>query len=337
MSSPSGGVETRRVGVFLAVAFGVSWAVAALLYATGGLVESPELLPGVTLSTVLLPTGYMFGPAIANVVARYVTGEGWGGTHLRPRLRPDGWKYYVAAWFGPAVLTVLGAAVFYAVFPQYFDPTMAAFEGAVRGSLEGTGQALPFDVRTLVVIQLVAALTIGPAINTLFAFGEEFGWRAYLLPKLLPLGAERAAVAVGVVWGVWHWPLVAMGYNYGFGYPGAPWLGLVAMCWFTVVTGVFLAWVTLREGSVWPAALGHGAINAVAAIAVLFVQGNPNPLLGPTPLGVVASVPWLVLAAWLLYRGALAPGASFRRASEGVGGGEGAREDEARTAGGGQT
>jgi membrane protease YdiL (CAAX protease family) len=299
MSVPSSGVERVRVGLFLGLAFGISWAVAAAIYATGGLVDSPELVAGVTLATVLLPTGYMFGPAIANLLTRLVTGEGWAKLHLRPH--GDRWRLYVAAWLGPAALVLAGGAVFFAAFPQYFDPTMAGFESAVRAAAEAAGGALTLDVRTLVAVQLVAALTIGPLINTVFAFGEEFGWRAYLLPKLLPLGARRATVLVGVVWGVWHWPLVAMGYNYGFGYAGAPWTGLVAMCWFTVLVGVFLSWVTLREGSVWPAALGHGAVNAVAAIAVVFVQGSPSPLLGPTPLGVVASLPWLVLAAWLLY------------------------------------
>jgi membrane protease YdiL (CAAX protease family) len=37
-------------------------------------------------------------------------------------------------------------------------------------------------------------------------FGEEYGWRGYLLPKLLPLGELRASLLVGVIWGVWHFP-----------------------------------------------------------------------------------------------------------------------------------
>jgi len=306
MSLPSEDVETVRVALFLVVAFGVSWVVAGTIYLTGGLADSPELAAGVTLAAVLLPTGYMFGPAVGNVVARLATGEGRANHYLRPRVGGGRWRFYLAAWLGPAVLTLAGAAVFYALFPGFFDPTMAAFEASVRAATEAAGTPLPFDVGTLVAIQLGAALTIGPVINTVFAFGEEFGWRGYLLPKLLPLGARRATLLVGVVWGVWHWPLIAMGYNYGVGYAGAPVTGMLAMCWFTVVVGVFLAWVTLREGSVWPAALAHGALNAVAAIAIVFLQGAPSPLLGPTPVGVVASLPWLALAAWLLYGGAVA-------------------------------
>jgi membrane protease YdiL (CAAX protease family) len=34
----------------------------------------------------------------------------------------------------------------------------------------------------------------------LFGFGEEFGWRGYLLPKLMPLGRWKAYVLVGIIW-----------------------------------------------------------------------------------------------------------------------------------------
>ncbi|SEO60914.1 CAAX protease self-immunity [Halogranum amylolyticum] len=299
-------VETRRVAVFLLVAYGVAWATAATIYVTGGLADSPELLSGlgVTLAAVLLPTTYMFAPAVGSVVARHLTGEGWTDLWLRPRLRSS-LGVYAAAWFGPVLLTLVGAVVYFAGFPASFDPELATFAEAVRGA---TGGDVAVDPWTLVAVQLVSAVTIGPLVNTFFAFGEELGWRAYLLPKLLPLGTRRATLLVGLIWGVWHWPLVAMGYNYGFGYPGAPWTGCLAMCWFTLTTGVFLAWVTLRSESVWPAAVGHGAINAVAAIGALFVAGQPTPLLGPTPLGIVGGFGWTAAAAWLLWKSELFAG-----------------------------
>ncbi|MFB6125262.1 MAG: type II CAAX prenyl endopeptidase Rce1 family protein [Halanaeroarchaeum sp.] len=105
-----------------------------------------------------------------------------------------------------------------------------------------------------------------------------------------------------------------MGYEYGFGYPGAPWTGLVVFPMFTVSAGTFLAWLTIRTESVWAPALGHGAINGVAAIGLLFVRGSPPSLLGPAPVGLLASVPWVVLAAVILLRPAMlrsAPGSPF--------------------------
>ena len=31
----------------------------------------------------------------------------------------------------------------------------------------------------------------------------------------MPLGARKTMLIMGVIWGVWHWPVIAMGYNYG--------------------------------------------------------------------------------------------------------------------------
>ncbi|MFC6989983.1 CPBP family intramembrane glutamic endopeptidase [Haloplanus sp. GCM10025708] len=293
-------LQSRRILVFLGVAFGVAWAVAGVIYATGGLRDSPQLLdsPPITLATALLATGYMWAPALANVATRRLTGEGWTDLGLRPHVRAS-WRYWVAAWIGPAFLTLVGVGVYFLVFPEQFDPSL----GAARQLLGvPAGTPLPFGLSTLVALYLAQAVLLAPLLNAPLTFGEEFGWRGYLLPKLLPLGWRRAVVVLGVVWGVWHWPVIAMGYNYGFDYPGAPWLGLLAMVWFTFVVGTFLAWVTVRAESVWPATIGHAAVNGVGAAGLLFVRGRPNALLGPTATGVLTTVAWAAVALYLCYR-----------------------------------
>jgi membrane protease YdiL (CAAX protease family) len=144
-------------------------------------------------------------------------------------------------------------------------------------------------------------------------FGEEFGWRAYLLPKLLPLGARKAVLLVGAIWAVWHWPYVFMGYEYWFNYWGAPVVGpllWLAICFFL---STFLTWVTLRSGSVWPAALGHGVINALASLMVYFTRGEPEWLIGPTPVGIIGSLGYALLAVAIFFSArALAPMAGPR-------------------------
>jgi membrane protease YdiL (CAAX protease family) len=153
----------------------------------------------------------------------------------------------------------------------------------------------------IVASQVVLGILIAPVVNGLFTFGEEFGWRGYLQPKLMPVGVRKTFVLMGLIWGVWHWPIIAMGHNYGLDYPGVPWLGLLGMVWFAFVTGTFLGWISWRGGSVWPAVIGHGALNGIANLGVLFVQGQPNPLLGPLPVGVIASIPWTIVALWILF------------------------------------
>jgi len=295
-------IDRRRVTVFLAFAYGIAWAFALVVYLTGGLVNSPVLIPAlnVTLATVLLALGVMWAPAIAHILTRLVTREGWGDVGLRPNLR-RGWPYWLAAWFLPGILTLVGMIAFFALFPTFFDPSL----GAIMQLLP-PGDSI--DPWVLAVAQLVQAMLIAPLINGFFTFGEEFGWRAYLQPKLMPLGGRTAVLLVGLIWGLWHAPIIAMGHNYGFDYPGAPWSGILMFVWIAVLFAALLGWVTVRGGSVWPAVIGHGAINGIAGLGVLFVQGQPNPLLGPLPVGVIGSLGFAVAAAIIFAsRRALAP------------------------------
>jgi membrane protease YdiL (CAAX protease family) len=296
-------LETRRIIIFIALAFGIAWLCALAVYLTGGIVDSPELIPdsGITLSAVLLAGGYMWAPAWAHVLTRLVTREGWKDAYMRRR--QGGWPYWIAAWFIPSAMTILGGALFFAVFPQYFDASL----GPLREALVQAGRAIPDALWPLVMVQTLSAVAAAPLMNGLFAFGEEFGWRAYLQPKLMPLGARRTILLAGLIWGVWHWPLIAMGYNYGPEYPGAPWLGMLMMVWVTIGLGTFLGWLTIRAGNVWPAVIGHAAINGIGSLAAVCLKGNPNLLLGPYPLGIVGSAAWALLTlALLLWPGALA-------------------------------
>ncbi|WP_330630103.1 CPBP family intramembrane glutamic endopeptidase [Halocatena halophila] len=290
----SGQLEWRRIGCYLVVTFGFSWLVAVVLYLTGGIgLESQQAFSGVKYATILLPL-YMFGPAIGVIITRLVTGEGRDRLFVRPRLRSN-WRWYLLGWLGPPVLIALGGALYFLLMPSQFDPTFSSLEAFARQVGLPGGSLDPLALLGLLV---VGALTIDAAITSIATFGEEFGWRAYLVPKLLALGDRRAIVLSGVIWGVWHWPLTIQGHNY----PGTPILGAVLMCYFTIVVGVFLAWIALRGESVWPAVIGHAVINTTTPLVILLDVDMPQYLIGPMITGVVGSIPFALLACWLLLR-----------------------------------
>jgi membrane protease YdiL (CAAX protease family) len=298
-------VDVKRISIFLAFAFGIAWLNGLVIHLTGGLVHSPEIVPGsgITVSLVLLAGGYMWAPTWAHLLTRLVTREGWSDTNLRPRRH--GWPYWIAAWFIPFIMTILGASLFFVLFQQYFDPSLKM----LHDMLARTGQAISAPLWTILTIQTLSGVLIAPFINSPFTLGEEFGWRAYLQPKLMPLGGRKAVLSIGLIWGVWHWPVIAMGHNYGLEYPGAPWLGMLMMVWVTIGLGTFLGWLTVRAGNVWPAVIGHAAINGISGLAAVCVQGSPNPLLGPYPIGLIGSAAWVLLTlAILLKPGALDAG-----------------------------
>jgi len=294
-------VDWKRIGIYILFAFGIAWLAALGIYLTGGLAGSPYTI-------LLLTVGYMGAPALAHILTRLLTREGWKDIYLRPKLRQS-WPYWIICWIAPAIFTFAGMAVFFALFPQYFDPSLQTVKTLVENSAASKGQAVPAINPWMVVIsQTITALLIAPILNVLPILGEEFGWRAYLQPKLMPLGGQKTMVWMGIIWGLWHAPIIAMGHNYGLEYPGAPWLGILAMTWFTIVFGTFIGWAVLRTGSVWPAVIGHGALNGIAGIYAFFTQGTPNLVLGPVVAGVIGSVGIaLVALAIFLKRDALKP------------------------------
>jgi membrane protease YdiL (CAAX protease family) len=282
-------LDRKRISIYIAFAYGIAWLAALAIQLTGGLKESPYAL-------LILSVGYMGAPAAANILTRLVTREGWQNLYLRPKFK-QGWIYWLICWIAPALFTFLGMAIFFAIFPQYFDSSLTTLQAMMEESAASSGQALPaMDPWVIVITQTVTALLIAPIINALPILGEEFGWRAYLQPKLMPLGGRRAMLWMGVVWGLWHAPVIAMGHNYGLDYPGAPWLGILATIWIMFILGTFLGWASLRAGSVWPAVIGHGAFNGIAGIYVFFTRGEPNLVLGPSAAGIIGSLGMAVVA-----------------------------------------
>ncbi|NMB88827.1 MAG: CPBP family intramembrane metalloprotease [Chloroflexi bacterium] len=296
-------VDRKRIIFYLSFAFGIAWLAGLAIYLTGGIAGSPSLIPGtnINLAVVLVVVLYMPAPALANVLTRLLTHEGWQNTYLRINFK-RAWPYWLATWFGPALLTGVGLLVYFLIFPQYFDPQLGVLNQMIQQQYQQLGQTPPdIGLWTIVFAQTAQAVLIAPILNALPTFGEEFGWRAYLQPKLMPLGARKAILLMGVIWGVWHWPIIAMGHNYGLAYPGYPWAGMLMMVWFTFIVGTFLGWAAFRSASVWPAVIGHAALNGIAGIGVYMTQGDPNPLIGPMPVGILGSVGFAVLAAILYF------------------------------------
>jgi membrane protease YdiL (CAAX protease family) len=127
---------------------------------------------------------------------------------------------------------------------------------------------------------------LGPLLGLIITFGEEYGWRGFLQSELVRLGRVRGVGLLGIIWGVWHWPVIWMGYNY----PGQPVLGSVLFVGYTVLLSYFLAYAVFKSKGVWTAAYLHGLFNqtvsffllavfAPASIVMSFTIGLPALLL----------------------------------------------------------
>lgn len=167
---------------------------------------------------------------------------------------------------------------------------------AVIARLSPAAAGISTPVAVLVGSSLVQAFIAGMTINGVFAFGEEYGWRGVLAEELRPLGVVKANLVIGVIWGLWHAPLIALGHNYG-----AAWLpGIFMFVLITTPLSFILWWA--RERSTWlpTAAVVHGAFNGFAGIYALLVAGGdvllavPVGVFGAVALAIVAAILWLV-------------------------------------------
>lgn len=279
----------KRLILYIVIAFATAWIIFLLVPFFG-------ITYGAGLSVVIVAAA-MFAPALANVLTRAITKEGFQNMYLRPHLKGQ-IKWYLLIYFGPTILLALSAVLYFLIFPRQFDPGLATFR-----SLASTGNTMGLSASTLVLISALQVILIGPLINIIPTLGEELGWRGYLLPKLRFFCSDRSALVVtGAIWGLWHLPVIVMGHNYGTDYPGYPVLGILAMVVFCVSLGIIEGYTLIKMKTVIPAAMIHSLVNAGAAFPVYFIKDGYNPILGPAITGLVGGLPFLLLAAWLLYR-----------------------------------
>ena len=90
---------------------------------------------------------------------------------------------------------------------------------------------------------VIFKITTGLAIGTLFALGEESGWRGYMLPRLLGVGTMPAMLLVGLLHGVWHLPLMLTTDLYH--HIGSPFLVVPLFLATLTLAGVFFGFLRL--------------------------------------------------------------------------------------------
>ncbi|MET1036514.1 MAG: CPBP family intramembrane glutamic endopeptidase [Arthrobacter sp.] len=291
-------VDVRSISVFVAISFGLSWLIALPLWFGEGLAD--PLFP-------LYALAMMSTPAIAAlIVARWVECAAPG---VEPRiarrvglvpLRPLGrLSLYLVAAAAIPVLSILGGLLIGAAAGVYAADVLnvSGLRQLMATQASTAGVELPELSTSVLVAAQFVNIALGSLINTVPALGEELGWRGWLVPRLRPLGTAGMILVSGVIWGLWHAPLVLLGYNYA---PAPEWLGLLAMCGLTISFGAVLAWLRLASGSVWPAALAHGSLNASAGLMVVFAVPGPLDTLQVAPLGWTGWIIPLALGSGLL-------------------------------------
>ena len=196
------------------------------------------------LTSALAGNSLMLFPAIAAIITRLITKEGFKDALLGTGRRKSG-KYYAAAVIFPVLLPLVSGLILHLFIVK-------------SGSI---GDSAFCDNGMLTAALLLTAPATGLAMAA-HGFGEELGWRGYLTPKLEELMPTPLAIVVtGIIWALWHGPLLAYGYDFGRDYDFFPYGGFIAMIVMCIALSAFLTWLTKRTDSVYPAALCHMVLD----------------------------------------------------------------------------
>lgn len=284
---------------FVVLSCGLAWLVTLPLWLGDGLAEP--------IAGLLLPV-MMFTPAVAAVIVTFALRVPSSGERVRflglwP-LRPAKRVVWlmVLGWLAPPLLIGLSVVVAAALGFVQIDPTFARVAAQLAQMLP---EGAPMPPVELFVISQIVMIPVAALINCVVAFGEELGWRGWLVPALRPLGTWPTLLISGAIWGLWHSPVILLGYNFG----RTDFTGVLFMIGGCVAWGILLGWLRLRSASIWPAVLAHGSLNAAGGLVILFAPSQPDLALAG-PLGVAG---WVVAAVVIAI---LAVTGQFRRQPE---------------------
>lgn len=276
-------MEKKKILIFLAFCFGISWLSAGIFY-----------LCGIEYQSVwgfLFATVYMFFPLVSVLLTQLVTGEKpFSDIGISFRLN----KWWWLGWLVIIPLPILLSLPVSALFPGV---SIGTDSDALKQSMDAMqAQGLPLGPWEVGIITLLSGFVAGLTINALFAFGEESAWRGFLHRLLKGRGFWKECLIIGVIWGVWHAPLILMGHNY----PEHPVAGVFMMVAFCVLLTPLMVFIRETSGSVIMAAIAHGTINALGGLPVLYLIGYKELLSGFTGLAgfivlAVADVALLLL------------------------------------------
>ncbi|MFC1506684.1 lysostaphin resistance A-like protein [Thermoproteota archaeon] len=267
--------DFRKVGLFIGLTYLFSWSIVIIFLALGGSWNSPY--------TSIILIAFMFVPSIIAIILQKMVCKEPLKEPLGISFKPN--KYFLVAWLLPPAITLatLGISL---LFPGIeYSPGM---EGMIERFRSTLTTAQIEELRRQIVespihpfwIALLQGLIAGPTINAIAGFGEELGWRGFLQKELSKLDFWKSSMIIGVVWGIWHAPIILQGHNY----PQHPSVGVIMMIVFTLLLSPIFSYVRIKAKSVIAAAIIHGSLNATVGLAIMPIRGGDDLTVGVTGL-----------------------------------------------------
>lgn len=271
-------MDKKKIFIFISLTLLISWTAAGLFYLSG-------LEWGTTFSLVFAII-YMFFPLLCTIIVQKFI-------YKQPVMKTYGVnaninKWLLVAWGLPVLITFATIGVSFLLPGVSYSSEMTGLTEYLGDLIpEDMMDEVPFSPVVMFWLMLLQGIIAGPTINSIAAFGEELGWRGFLLKETASAGFWKSAIFIGFIWGIWHAPLILMGHNY----PGYEVAGVFMMTLWCILLSPMFSYITIKANSVIAAAILHGSLNAVAGLAIMPLEGS-KPLL----TGVMGLAGLLVLA-----------------------------------------
>ena len=229
----------RKSANFLAFAFTFTWVIEYMLWRNGttGLSDA-RAYSGFMLATL--------APGLAAVSCALLFEKGQRLKVLGLRFRPNIW--WLVALLAPLLFGLIFVATRMVlsggnllIVEQWRAPLAALLDNPVSSQISNIALAI-------LVMTFVHLVT------------EELGWRGYLYHLWRHFGFWRCAIAIGLLHGFWHWPMI-----WFFGLDGGDRIhGLIEHPLMSALLSVYFTLIRDRSRSVFAAAIFHASWNSVS-------------------------------------------------------------------------
>jgi uncharacterized protein len=243
-----------KAGKKILTFLGITLSISAVFYYL--IISAGSLQAGGGLYVLLL----MWTPGVAGIITQLMfehtlKGMGW---------KPGKFKYLALAYIIPVGYCLVVYGITWLTGLGTFPST--EFVNELAKSYPGLSG--PYAVLIFVVIMA----TVGVFTSLFSALGEEIGWRGVLIPEMAKLMTfPKVSLFSGLIWAGWHMPLILFA---DYNLPGVPkWYAAIMFVVMVVGISFAFAWLRLKSGSLWTAAILHASHN-------LFVQAIFTPLTG---------------------------------------------------------
>lgn len=273
-------MNVKKLIVFILFAFIPMCGVGLFMHFFGAssaaLVAEGSDAPMIGAVIAILSTAAMMLPLLAVVITQLVFKEPvFKGLDVSFKIN----RWWIIGWILMPVVSLMTLGLTLLMPRAVFAQDSEILQTALASMPEG------FGLWGMIGVVMICGLFAGVTLNALFAFGEEIAWRGYLMKFFKGKKFMTMALWSGVIWGLWHAPIILNGHNY----PQHPVIGVFMMVLFCLLLTPVLLYFRKKSGSVILSAIMHGTFNAVAGVSLVVVSPENDILYGATGLaGIIA-------------------------------------------------